>query len=186
MMAARSDAAVMTQTHTDWTRLIRDVPDFPKPGIVFKDIMPVLADPAAFAAAVEAMAAPWRDSRIDAVLAMEARGFLLGTPLACALGAGIVPLRKPGKLPGAVFTQRYALEYGEDALQVQADALPPGARVLLADDVLATGGTLLAAHGLAKQLRADVVGASMLIELGFLGGRARWDSEAPLRAALVF
>ena len=100
-------------------------------------------------------------------------------------GAGIVPLRKPGKLPGRVFTQGYALEYGEDALQVQADALPPGARVLLADDVLATGGTLRAAHGLARQLQAQVVGASMLIELGFLGGRARWDSEAPLHAALV-
>ena len=123
--------------------------------------------------------------RIDAVLAMEARGFLLGAPLARALGAGLVPLRKPGKLPGRVFTQAYALEYGEDALQVQAEALPPGARVLLADDVLATGGTLLAAHGLAKQLQAEVVGVSMLIELGFLDGRARWDGDAPLHAALV-
>ena len=171
---------------SDWTGLIRDVPDFPKPGIVFKDIMPVLADAAAFAAAVDAMATPWRDARIGAVLAIEARGFLLGAPLAQALGVGIVPLRKPRKLPGAVLEQRYALEYGEDALQVQAGAVAPGTRVLLVDDVLATGGTLLAAHGLAKQLRADVVGASMLIELGFLGGRARWDSEAPLRAALVF
>ena len=171
---------------TDWTRLIRDVPDFPQPGIVFKDIMPVLANAAAFDDAIEAMAAPWRGTRIDAVLAMEARGFLLGAPLAHALGAGIVPLRKPGKLPGRVFTQAYALEYGEDALQVQADALPPGARVLLADDVLATGGTLLAAHGLANQLQAHVVGASVLIELGFLGGRARWDVDTPLHAALVF
>lgn len=173
----------MTNSH--WTRLIRDLPDFPKAGIVFKDIMPVLANAAAFDDAIEALAAPWHGVRIDAVLAMEARGFLLGTPLARALGAGIVPLRKPGKLPGRVFTQRYALEYGEDALQVQADALPPGARVLLADDVLATGGTLLAAHGLAKQLQAQVVGASVLIELGFLGGRTRWDSDAPLHAALV-
>jgi len=172
-------------TNTAWTRLIRDVPDFPKPGIMFKDIMPVLADAAAFDDAIEALAAPWHGIRIDAVLAMEARGFLLGTPLARALGAGIVPLRKPGKLPGRVLTQRYALEYGEDALQVQADALRPGARVLLADDVLATGGTLLAAHGLAKQLQAQVVGASVLIELGFLGGRARWNDDAPLHAALV-
>src|SRR6478672_8248026 len=125
--AAVPDAATMT--NTAWTRLIRDMPDFPKPGIVFKDIMPVLADAAAFDDAIEALAAPWHGVRIDAVLAMEARGFLLGTPLARALGAGIVPLRKPGKLPGRVFTQAYALEYGEDALQVQADALPPGARV---------------------------------------------------------
>ena len=171
-------------TNTAWTRLIRDVPDFPKPGVVFKDIMPVLADPAAFDDAIEALAAPWHGLRIDAVLAMEARGFLLGAPLARALGAGIVPLRKPGKLPGRVLTQAYALEYGEDALQVQADALPSGARVLLADDVLATGGTLLAAHGLAMQLQAHVVGAAVLIELGFLGGRARWDRDAPLHAAL--
>ena len=169
----------------DWIQRIRDIPDFPKPGIVFKDIMPVLADAAAFDDAIEALAAPWLGVRIDAVLAMEARGFLFGAPLARALGAGIVPLRKPGKLPGRVFTQRYALEYGEDALQVQVDAVPAGARVLLADDVLATGGTLLAAHGLAKQLRAEVAGASMLIELGFLNGRARWDGDAPLHAALV-
>lgn len=172
-------------TNTAWTRLIRDIPDFPKPGIVFKDIMPVLADAAAFDDAIEALAAPWHGVRVDAVLAMEARGFLLGAPLARALGAGIVPLRKPGKLPGRLFTQTYALEYGEDALQVQVDAVPPGAHVLLADDVLATGGTLLAAHGLAKQLQAQVVGASVLIELGFLGGRARWDSVTPLHAALV-
>ena len=170
---------------TDWTRPIRDVADFPKPGIVFKDIMPMLADPVAFAGAIEAMAAPWRDTEIDAVLAIEARGFLFGAPLARVLGAGIVPVRKPGKLPGRVLEQRYALEYGEDALQVQADAVSPGTRVLLVDDVLATGGTVLAAHGLAKQLQAEVVGVSMLIELGFLNGRARWDGDAPLHAALV-
>lgn len=168
----------------DWTRLIRDVPDFPKPGVVFKDIMPLLADPRAFAAAIEALADPWRGQRIDAVLAMEARGFLLGAPLARALDAGIVPLRKPGKLPGRVFTETYALEYGEDALQVQVEAVPKGARVLLADDVLATGGTLLAAHGLARQLQAEVAGAVVLVELAFLGGRRRWNGAAPLHAAL--
>lgn len=170
---------------SDWTRLIRDVPDFPKPGIVFKDIMPMLADGEAFAGVVDAMAAPWRDARIGAVLAIEARGFLLGAPLAQALGVGLVPLRKPRKLPGAVIEQRYALEYGEDALQVQADAVQPGTRVLLIDDVLATGGTLLAARALAEQLQADLVGAGVLMELGFLEGRARWGSALPLHATLL-
>ena len=170
---------------TDWTRLIRDVPDFPKPGIVFKDIMPMLADAQAFAAAIDALAAPWRDARIDAVLCIEARGFLLGAPVARALGAGVVPVRKPGKLPGAVIEQRYALEYGEDALQVQAGAVAPGTRVLLIDDVLATGGTLLAARALAEQLQAELVGAGVLMELGFLDGRVRWGSAVPLHATLV-
>lgn len=168
---------------TDWTRLVRDIPDFPKPGIAFKDIMPVLAEPDAFASAIDALAAPWRDARVDAVMAIEARGFLLGAPLARALDCGLVPVRKPGKLPGPVLETRYALEYGEDALQVQADALPPGARVLLVDDVLATGGTLAAARSLADGLGADIVGASVLMELAFLGGRARWTSAAPLHSA---
>ncbi len=170
---------------SEWTQRIRDIPDFPKPGIVFKDIMPVLADARTFDAAIDALAAPWRDARIDAVLCIEARGFLLGAPLARLLGTGLVPVRKPGKLPGAVFEQRYALEYGEDALQLQADALPAGARVLLVDDVLATGGTLAAAQALAGRLQTEVVGAAVLVELGFLGGRVRWSGDAPLRAALV-
>jgi adenine phosphoribosyltransferase len=169
----------------DWTQRIRDVPDFPKPGISFKDIMPMLADAAASAAAIDALAAPWRDTAIDAVMAIEARGFLLGAPLARALGVGLVPVRKPGKLPGAVLEQRYALEYGEDAVQVQADALPPGARVLLIDDVLATGGTLAAARNLADALRAKVIGGAVLIELALLGGRARWNHDVPLHAAWV-
>ena len=169
----------------DWTRQLRDIPDFPKPGILFKDIMPVLAHPQAFAAAITALAEPWTGTRLDAVLCIEARGFLLGAPLARLLGCGVVPLRKPGKLPGAILEQRYALEYGEDALQVQANALPAGARVLLVDDVLATGGTLVAARALAERLQAEVIGGSVLIELGCLGGRARWPQDAPLRAALV-
>ena len=158
---------------TDWTRLIRDVPDFPKPGIVFKDIMPMLADAQAFAAAIDALAAPWHDARIEAVLCMEARGFLLGAPLARVLGAGVVPVRKPGKLPGAVFEQRYALEYGEDALQVQADAVRPVTRALLVDDVLATGGIVAAARKLMLDGGADVPAAAVVLELSALGGRER-------------
>jgi adenine phosphoribosyltransferase len=168
---------------SDWKRLVRDVPDFPKAGVGFKDIMPVLADADAFATAVEKLAMPWGDVRTDAVMAIEARGFLLGAPLARALGCGVVAVRKPGKLPGPVLEARYALDYGEDALQVQADALPPGARVLLVDDVLATGGTLAAARVLAGELRTEIVGASVLVELAFLGGRSRWNGTAPLHAA---
>jgi adenine phosphoribosyltransferase len=170
---------------TDWTRLIRDTPDFPRAGVLFKDIMPMLADASAFAAAIDALAAPWRGARVDAVLAIESRGFLLGAPLARELEAGLVPVRKPGKLPGPLLEARYALEYGEDILQVQAGAVAPGARVLLVDDVLATGGTLLAAHALARRLGADIVGAGVLLEIAALGGRARWGDPAPLRAALV-
>jgi adenine phosphoribosyltransferase len=169
----------------DWPRLIRDTPDFPRPGVQFKDIMPVLADAKAFAAAIDALAAPWRDARLDAVLVIESRGFLLGAPLAQTLGVGLVPLRKPGKLPGAVVEQRYALEYGEDRLQMQAGILPAGARVLLVDDVLATGGTLLAARTLAQRLGLDVVGAGVLLEIAALAGRARWGTDLPLRAACM-
>lgn len=170
---------------TDWTRLIRDVVDFPKPGIVFKDITPVLADAAGFAAAIDAMAAPWRGQAIDAVIAIEARGFIFGAGLAQTLGVGFVPVRKPGKLPGRVLSQSYALEYGQDTLELQADALPAGARVLLVDDVLATGGTLDAARALVAQLDAHIVGATVLIELAALGGRSRWTSTTPLEAALL-
>ncbi len=170
---------------THWTHLIRDVADFPKPGIVFKDIMPVLADAAGFAAAIDAMAAPWRGQAIDAVIAIEARGFILGAALAQVLGVGFVPVRKPGKLPGHVLSQTYALEYGQDTLELHADALPAGARVLLVDDVLATGGTLDAARALVERLDARIVGAAVLIELTALRGRERWTGTAPLKAALV-
>ena len=168
-----------------WTRLIREIPDFPKPGIRFKDLMPLLADADAFAAAVDAMAAPWREAGVEAVMATEARGFLLGAPVARALGAGIVPVRKPGRLPGQLLEQPYALEYGHDTLQVQADAIAPGTRVLLLDDVLATGGTLMASRALAERLDATIVGAGVLLEIGALNGRARWGSAVPLHATLV-
>lgn len=172
-------------TPPPWTRLLRDVPDFPKPGIVFKDITPMLADADGFAEAIDALAAPWRDRTVDAVIAVEARGFIFGAPLARALCTGFVPMRKPGKLPGRTLSQAYALEYGRDALELHADALRPGARVLIVDDVLATGGTLDAARALAERLQAEIVGAGVLIELAALGGRARWNGTAPLHAAWV-
>lgn len=166
--------------------LIRDVPDFPRPGIVFKDIMPVLGDAAAFAAAVSAMCDPWRRIALTAVVGVEARGFILGAAMAHELGLGFVPVRKPGKLPGNVHEVAYALEYGEDRLQVQQDALSPGSRVLLVDDVLATGGTLLAAARLVQALGAELVGAAVLVELQALGGRARWTVPAALHATLRY
>ncbi len=169
----------------EWPRLLRDIPDFPKPGIVFKDITPVLADGDAFAAAIADLAAPWRAAPPDAVAGIESRGFILGAALALRLGCGFVPVRKPGKLPARTLAQDYDLEYGRDRLEVHADALPAGARVLVVDDVLATGGTLRAATALLRRQGADVVGAGVLVELAFLHGRGRWDDPAPLRAAWV-
>lgn len=172
--------------YPDWSRPIRDVADFPKPGILFKDITPLLGNGPCFRAAVQAMAEPWRDAGLQAVLGVEARGFILGTALALELGVGFVPVRKPGKLPGATLKQDYALEYGSDRIEVSVGATAPGARVLLVDDVLATGGTLLAALQLAVQLQAQVVGAAVLVELDGLGGRARWPAGLPLAATLVY
>ena len=171
---------------SDWRNLLRDVPDFPKPGILFKDITPVLGDAQAFASAIAEMAAPWRDAAPDAVVGIESRGFILGAALAHALGIGFVPVRKPGKLPARTLSLDYALEYGSDRLQIHADALPPGARVIVVDDVLATGGTLKAALALTRQQGADVIGAAVLLELGFLDARAHWTDPAPLLAAAVF
>ena len=169
-----------------WQRLVRDVPDFPRPGILFKDITPVLADANGFAAAVAAMAGPWREAGLDAVAGIESRGFILGAALAQLLGTGFVPVRKPGRLPARTLSQDYALEYGTDRLEVHADALPPGARVLLVDDVLATGGTLRAALSLLRRQGSHVVGAAVLLEMLALGGRASWSGDVPLVAAAAF
>lgn len=152
---------------------IRDVPDFPKPGIVFKDITPVLGDPALVAGAAAAMAAPWIRDEITHVVAPESRGFLFGVPVAIALGAAFVPVRKPGKLPWRTRAMSYALEYGEDAIEMHDDAVPPGARVLVIDDVLATGGTADAACRLAEAAGATVLGCGFLLTLDFLAGRER-------------
>ena len=152
---------------------IRDVPDFPKAGIVFKDITPVLLDPGLFRDATEAMAAPFSGEGISHVVAIESRGFILGGPVAQALGAAFVPFRKPGKLPHIVERVEYALEYGVDALECHRDALRGGQRVLVVDDVLATGGTAAAACALVESLGARVSACSFLVELGFLDGRKK-------------
>jgi adenine phosphoribosyltransferase len=157
----------------DIAGLIKDVPDFPKKGIVFKDITPLLAAPEAFAAAVDRMAAPFLNAGIHSVAGIESRGFLLAAPIARALKAGIVPIRKKGKLPRRVKSASYDLEYGQDSIEAHEDAFPAGAKVLLVDDVLATGGTAKAACELIEKIGGTVVGACFLIELGFLNGRAK-------------
>ncbi len=154
-------------------QLVRDVPDFPKPGILFKDITPILSDHAAFHDAVAMLAEPFAADGIDAVLGIEARGFMFAAPIALRLGAAFVPVRKPGKLPRATDRVQYALEYGTDALEMHRDALSAGARVLIVDDLIATGGTARAAVALAQGQGAIVVGAAFLIDLAFLGGVAK-------------
>lgn len=151
---------------------IRNVPDFPKPGILFRDITTFLAQPELVREAIEAMGARF-DGRFDAVAGIESRGFILGAPLAVSRGVPFVPLRKPGKLPAAVYSESYSLEYGTDALEVHRDAFAPGARVLIVDDLLATGGTAVASARLVEAAGASVVGLAFLVELEFLPGRAR-------------
>lgn len=164
-----SDAQVLEQLRGT----IRDVNNFPKPGIVFKDVTPVLLDAALLGQAVKLMAEPYRGARINRVVSIESRGFLFGAPIALELGAGLVPIRKPGKLPAATQRVEYALEYGTDALEMHHDAIQGGDRVLVVDDVLATGGTANAAAQLVAGTGASVVGFSFLIELDFLKGRQR-------------
>ena len=156
--------------------LIRDVPDFPQAGVTFKDITPLLADHDGFSGVIEALARGGRDGSgevvVDKVVGMEARGFILAAPVALALGAGFVPVRKAGKLPGPTHAVSYALEYGEATLEVHQDAFAPGERVLLVDDVLATGGTAVATRRLVEECGASVHGFAVLMELSFLAGRA--------------
>ncbi len=156
----------------DLERLIPTVDDFPAPGIRFRDITPLLADHDAFAEAVRLMCEPWRGERVDQVVAMEARGFMFAAPMALELGAGFVPMRKAGKLPRPTRSVEYALEYRHDTLHVHSDAIGPGQRVLIVDDVLATGGTAAAVVQLMTELGAQVVGLGFLIELPELGGRS--------------
>jgi adenine phosphoribosyltransferase len=165
--------------------LIRDIPDYPEPGVVFKDITPVLADGRAFAQLVDALAAPFSDSRITKVAGIEARGFTLASPVAERLGAGFIPVRKPGKLPWETIREDYTLEYGSDALEIHTDAARPGERVLLVDDVIATGGTAAAAIRLLRKIGAEVVGITVFIELAFLDGADMLDG-VPLHALITY
>lgn len=169
----------------DLAALIRDIPDFPEPGVVFKDITPVLADAKALAQLVDALAKPFSDAGVSKVAGIEARGFTLATPVANYLDAGFIPLRKPGKLPFDTVTEEYELEYGNDALEVHVDAVTAGEKILLVDDVIATGGTAAAAIRLLRRIGADVVGLSVFIELVFLGGSDHLDG-VPLHALLKY
>jgi adenine phosphoribosyltransferase len=164
---------------------IRDIPDFPRKGIVFKDITPLLNDPRAFKMAIDAMAYDYIGRHIDLVVGIEARGFIIGAALAYLLNAGLIPLRKPGKLPFQTQRLAYTLEYGSAELEIHRDAIRPGQRVILVDDLLATGGTMRASIDLVESLGADIVGISFLVELSFLKGRERLQGY-PVSSLIVF
>ena len=161
----------MTTPSFDLKSFIRDIPDFPKPGIMFRDITPLLGNPDALRETVRQLAQPYRDKNINAVVAAEARGFIFAAPMAIELGAGFVPVRKPGKLPFDRHSFRYDLEYGSDALEMHVDGVPPGARVLVVDDLLATGGTVGACVKLLEKTGANIIGCAFAIELVALNGR---------------
>jgi adenine phosphoribosyltransferase len=161
-------------------RAIRDIPDYPKPGILFKDITPVLGQPELLEMAVEALAVPFLNAGVTKVIGVEARGFILGGMLAHRLGAGFVPVRKRGKLPYKTRSAEYSLEYGTDTIEMHIDAIAASDRVLIHDDVIATGGTASASYALARETGAEVVGYAFLIELGFLKGRDRLEPNVPV------
>ncbi|HEU4930158.1 MAG TPA: adenine phosphoribosyltransferase [Candidatus Krumholzibacteria bacterium] len=176
----------MSTTAVDRIRAaIRDVPDFPKPGIIFKDITPILGDPTLFGEVVRVFVERYRPMRIQKIAAMESRGFIFGAPLAAAIGAGFVPLRKHGKLPHTTLAQSFTLEYGEETLEIHTDAIRPGERVLVIDDLLATGGTAAAAVHLINKTGGHVVELAFLIELAFLKGRERL-SQTPTFAMIRY
>ena len=161
----------------DLKQMIRSVPDFPKPGINFFDIMTLLKDPNGLQATIDSIAAPYSSAGIPTVVGIESRGFILGSAVAQRIGAGFVPMRKPGKLPAKTLKEIYDLEYGKDALEIHADAIEKGQRVLIVDDVLATGGTAAAATRLVRQLGGELKGLAFLIELTFLDGKAKLPGE---------
>jgi len=158
---------------TQLKALIRDIPDFPKPGVLFRDITPLLADPRGLAMSIELLANPFRGKGIDVVVGAESRGFIFGTAVACAISAGFQLVRKPKKLPWKTVARTYALEYGTDTLEMHEDAITPGQKVLIVDDVLATGGTMKACCELVEHLGGNIVGVAVLTELTFLNGREK-------------
>lgn len=176
----------MTSKTAPLDSFIRNVPDFPKPGIIFKDITPLLRSADALASTCAQLAEPFRDQGVTIVAGIESRGFIFGSIVAQNLGAGFVPIRKPGKLPWTTRRHEYVLEYGSDALEIHDDALTPGDRVLIIDDVLATGGTLAAAMHLVRGFDATLVGAAIVIELGFLGGREKLGDGVTLHSVLRY
>jgi adenine phosphoribosyltransferase len=157
----------------DLKALIREIPNFPKPGVLFRDITPLLTSPQGLALSIELLANPFRGRQIDLIVGAESRGFIFGTAVACCLSAGFALVRKPGKLPHATISQTYNLEYGQDSLQMHADSIKPGQRVLIVDDVLATGGTMQACCRMVEQLGGNIVGVAVLIELTALAGRKK-------------
>ncbi len=168
-----------------YAALIRNIPDFPLPGVQFKDITPLLGDGPAFSALIDDLVERYADARLNVVAGIESRGFIFAAPLAYRLGVGLVPIRKPGKLPAETVEVEYSLEYGTNKLQIHRDAFAPGARVLVMDDVLATGGTAAAAAELVKQLGGEVVDLAFIVELAFLGGRERLAGQ-PVTAIIQY
>ncbi len=176
-----------TQSASDrLKKLIRDVPDFPKPGILFKDFTPLIRDPAGLALAVELMVNPFRDKCVNLVVGAESRGFIFGMAMAQALSAGFVPVRKPGKLPWKKASISYELEYGKDTMEIHSDAIEPGQRVLMVDDLLATGGTMQACCKLVQGMRANIVGIAVLIELADLNGRGLVKEFGAVHSVLCY
>jgi adenine phosphoribosyltransferase len=175
----------MSLTLADLAAAIRTVPDFPKPGIQFKDITPVLADPRLFAGCIELLTQNFQPGSVDAVVGIDARGFILGGAAALKLGAGFIPVRKKGKLPYQTYERSYDLEYGSNTVAVHTDAIKPGARILLVDDLLATGGTAAAATWLLRKMGAEILEVTFLIELSFLKGRDKL-AELPVRSLIQF
>lgn len=185
MTEPRQQQATRTRLdRSELRKLIRDVPDFPRPGIIFRDITPLLLNPAAFRSAVQYLVEPFRDSQIDVVAAAEARGFVFAAPAALELEVGFVPIRKPGKLPHDTLSLTYELEYGTDTIEMHRDAVGQGHRILLIDDVLATGGTMEACCRLVEQAGGEIVGCAFLLELGYLHGRRRLEPY-PVHAVLT-
>jgi adenine phosphoribosyltransferase len=176
--AVDSGVSLTQQERSDWLKsIIRDIPDFPTPGILFRDITPLLQHARAFRAVLEGLAEPFKDAGIEQVVGVESRGFIFGAPLAMLLGAGFVPVRKFGKLPAETIHVEYALEYGSNTVEIHTDAIAPGQKVLVVDDLLATGGTVGAALDLVQRLGGEVVGIAFLVELTALQGRQRLDGQ---------